>query len=136
MKYSASSLWFLAAVIIGILAVVFSGSLVLGAVLFVIFATPGMLEIYIPYAKDNPNNLWFKRKIYGWGWTPVRWQGWLVIFSYIAFILWLVLDRNPDRPSAFALPLVLATIMFFAIAYKKGEKPHWQWGVPEDNKRD
>lgn len=37
-----------------------------------------MLKEYLEYLKDNPKHLWFKRKLYGWGWVPVRWQGWLV----------------------------------------------------------
>ena len=24
-------------------------------------------------------NLWFRRKKYGWGWTPSTWQGWTVV---------------------------------------------------------
>lgn len=92
---------------------------------------------YINYLKDNPNNLWFKRKIYGWGWTPVRWQGWVVIFVYIILISTLVFIREEDivgNPYSgsnfltFALPVILLTFILFFICYKKGEKPRWQWG--------
>lgn len=77
--------------------------------------------------------LWFKRKRYGWGWTPSTWQGWLVTLVYIVLVVAsaLTLDENsPPREIifTFALPLVLLTITFIRIAYKKGEKPHWQWG--------
>jgi len=37
-----------------------------------------MLKKYIAYLKDNPKRYWFKAKMYGWGWTPVKWQDWLV----------------------------------------------------------
>ncbi len=32
---------------------------------------------------DRP---WFKRKTYGWGWTPVSWQGWLVTLGLVVVI--------------------------------------------------
>lgn len=99
-----------------------------------------MLKDYIAYYKDNPKGYWFKAKLFGWGWMPVKWQGWAVIFLYISLILTLVLSReeavpgNPDSGSnflTFALPIVVLTILLFVVAYKKGEKPRWQWGPPK-----
>lgn len=99
-----------------------------------------MIKEYIAYLKDNPKDYWFKRKLYGWGWVPVRWQGWCVIFLYILLILSLVLIReeaipgNPDSGSnflTFALPIIVLTILLVVVAYKKGEKPRWQWGKPK-----
>lgn len=98
------------------------------------------IERYKEYIKDNPEGYWFKRKLYGWGWTPVKWQGWCIIFLYILLILGLVLTReedipgNPDSGSnflTFALPIIISTISLVIIAYKKGEKPRWQWGLPD-----
>lgn len=83
------------------------------------------------------NKLWFKRKLYGWGWTPVTWQGWITIFIYIIIISTIALIKekdiqgNPDSGSnflIFALPIILFTILLIIICYKKGEKPRWQWG--------
>lgn len=97
-----------------------------------------MLKQYINYTKDNPSGYWFKAKLYGWGWTPVKWQGWLVILVYVALIISLVLMReesipgNPDSGSnflVFGLPIILLTALLIFICYKKGEKPRWQWGV-------
>lgn len=98
-----------------------------------------MIREYVNYLKDNPQGYWFKAKLYGWGWTPARWQGWLVILGYIALILVIVLNReedipgNPDSGSnflTFALPIIVLTILLIFICYKKGEKPRWQWGPP------
>jgi hypothetical protein len=81
--------------------------------------------------------LWFKRKLYGWGWTPSAWQGWLVTLVYFILILIFVLNieesipENPDSGSNFlvlGLPIILLSLLFIYIAYKKGEKPRWQWG--------
>jgi hypothetical protein len=96
-----------------------------------------MIKEYISYVKDNPQGYWFKAKLYGWGWTPVKWQGWLVILVYITLILVFVFTRekdipgNPDSGSnllTFALPIIVLTALLIFIAYKKGEKPRWQWG--------
>ena len=38
-----------------------------------------MIKEYIAYLKDNLKRYWFKSKLYGWGWVPVKWQGWLVV---------------------------------------------------------
>jgi hypothetical protein len=101
-----------------------------------------IIKKYMEYVKDNPEGLWFKRKVYGWGWTPVKWQGWLVILVYVALILTLVLTReeyvpgNPDSGSNFltyAGPIIVLTIILIGIAYKKGERPHWQWGLPKSD---
>ncbi len=96
-----------------------------------------MIKEYIKYLQDNPQGLWFKAKLYGWGWVPVKWQGWLVILVYLVLIFALVFTRekdipgNPDSGSnflIFALPIIILTTLLIFICYKKGEKPRWQWG--------
>ena len=91
------------------------------------------------YVKDNPKGYWFKRKLYGWGWTPVTWQGWLTIALYIGLVLVLALtvdDASPLREVMFTfiLPITLLTITLLRICYRKGEKPKWQWGNPKKDK--
>lgn len=99
-----------------------------------------MIKEYVAYLRDNPKGYWFKRKLYGWGWVPVKWQGWCIIFLYILLILGLVSIRedailgNPDSGSnflTFALPIIILTILLIVVSYKKGEKPRWQWGKPK-----
>jgi prolipoprotein diacylglyceryltransferase len=103
-----------------------------------------MLKKYVDYFKDNPQGLWFKRKIYGWGWVPVRWQGWGVIFIYIFLLTCLIVSReesipgNPDSGSnflTFALPIIILTALLIYICYKKGERPRWQWGLPKKDEK-
>ena len=99
-----------------------------------------MIKEYLNYIKDNPQGYWFKAKLYGWGWTPAKWQGWVVILIYVILILTLVILRedtipgNPDSGSNFlvlGLPVIVLTALFIFIAYKRGEKPKWQWGLPD-----
>lgn len=92
-----------------------------------------MFEKYKNYLKDNPQGYWFKRKLYGWGWTPVKWQGWVVLFVYVGILVLfsLTIDENsPDKEVVFTflLPIFLLTMTLIRICYKKGEKPKWQWG--------
>lgn len=94
-----------------------------------------MIKEYIEYLKDNPQGHWFKPKLYGWGWTPARWQGWLVILVYVVlvFLFSLTINENSSPREVvftFILPIVLLTATLIRICYKTGEKPHWQWGPP------
>ncbi len=72
------------------------------------------------------NNLWFKRKTYGYGWTPATWQGWAVI------IIWLILFyfavTKIDSEVMKLVSIIIITIILIFVSYKKGEKPKWQWG--------
>lgn len=99
-----------------------------------------MLQKYLSYLRDNPEKLWFKNKIYGWWWTPATWQGWLVTLLYIVLVLSLAfmveepIPGNPDSGSnflTFAWPIIVLTFLLIFIAYKTGEKPRWQWGLPK-----
>jgi len=71
--------------------------------------------------------LWFKRKLYGWGWCPCSWEGWAVILIWIIFFIFATsnIDHEGLKNVAFVILSVLALIY---ICYKKGEKPRWQWG--------
>jgi len=92
---------------------------------------------YINYLKDNPNHYWFKRKVFGWGWTPATREGWLVTLVFIAAVLSLAfrVDENATPKEVVTdllIPLAVLLILLFVIAYRKGEKPKWMFGFPED----
>lgn len=85
------------------------------------------------YLQDNPKGYWFKRKLYGWGWTPARPAGWAVTGGYILFIFGLVLYAEKTGsveadPVRFLVLVAAATIVLIAIAWRTGESPKWQWG--------
>ncbi len=100
------------------------------------------MKKYIAYLKDNPQGYWFKRKLYGWGWTPVKWQGWLVLALCIAGMVWgfpeMVRDQRAHQylDSVLVLGVIVKAVVFLSllifVCYKKGEKPRWQWGLPKD----
>lgn len=92
-----------------------------------------IIQEYIRYLKDNPQRYWFKAKLYGWGWDPATWQGWLVVLGYVVAVTLFALtldDNSPPREIAFTfvLPTLFLTLVLIRICYKKGEKPRWQWG--------
>ncbi len=94
-----------------------------------------MIKEYIKYLQDNPHGYWFKRKLYGWGWTPATWQGWLTLFLFVTLVVFfsLTIDRTSSKSEVFFtffLPVLLLTVTFIRICYKKGEAPKWQWGIP------
>lgn len=74
---------------------------------------------------------WFRRKTYGYGWTPSTWQGWLMVTAYVLFMLW-----NAEQKAQvlqFVSNTVLATIVLLIVAYLTGESPRWQWGSKQSN---
>ena len=93
----------------------------------------GIIKEHLDYLKDNPEGYWFKRKLYGWGWTPARPQGWLVILGYVLSVIAVsfIVDEvssGMEIVLTFVLPVTLLTIILIGICYKKGERPRWQWG--------
>lgn len=95
-----------------------------------------MWKDYVAYVNDNPKGYWFKNKLYGWGWTPVRWQGWIAILTYVVLMLAFALTIDESSPPkevifTFVFPAVFLTGTLIRICYKTGEKPRWQWGMPK-----
>ncbi len=78
------------------------------------------------------NNIWFKRKKYGWGWTPASKEGWLVVLIYLVVLaiypLLAELGVLSFEPAIFGVIFLFATVPLIAISYKKGEPPSWRWG--------
>lgn len=86
------------------------------------------------------NKIWFKRKTYGWGWTPATWEGWAVLVAYlvIIFSLALAVEGQSEREFGlfFLLPGIIVTILLIRICYKTGESPRWQWGEKKEENRN
>ncbi len=71
--------------------------------------------------------------MYGWGWTPVKWQGWFVTLVAIAFVLGgAYVGDIDDAPGLVLLSAVVGIVFILIFCFWKGEKPRWQWGFPED----
>lgn len=95
-----------------------------------------MYKKYVDYLRDNTERYWFKRKVWGWGWVPATWQGWVVLGLWLTAVMFFALTLDENSPPrevmfTFVLPILLLTTTLIGICYKKGEKPRWQWGLPE-----
>ena len=92
---------------------------------------------YVAYLKDNPEGYWFKRKVFGWGWFPATWQGWLALGIFVALLAWLIVPfaselapSNSDTTWFLIKVLAWAAVLVLT-CYLTGEPPKWQWGFPE-----
>lgn len=92
--------------------------------------------------QKQPNKYWFKRKRWGWGWTPVTWQGWLTVAALVAIAVVTaitVLPAKPEQPTASQLILFIGVVVADIVAVMlitsvKGPTPRWRWGKkPSDN---
>ena len=73
------------------------------------------------------NKIWFRRKLYGWGWYPSTWEGWIVILVWV--ILFTSFMSGIDHESLKNMIFIIFSVaLLIFICYKKGEKPRWQWG--------
>ncbi len=74
---------------------------------------------------------WFRTKVYGWGWIPCSWEGWVVIFAFILFLVrdFLRIDENSlsasDTLRPFIGHMVIAILVLVAISYWKGDRAKW-----------
>ncbi len=89
-----------------------------------------MILLYYIHMKTD---MWFKRKRYGWGWTPATWQGWAVLVGYLVLVLVFAATIDKTSPpreifATFVLPSLVLTVTLIRICYRKGESPRWQWG--------
>lgn len=86
--------------------------------------------------KSLMDKYWFKKRSYGWGWTPSTWQGWLVTLVYIALLvgIFIWIDNNSHSVSdtlyGVFIPFVALTSVMMVVSYWKGEKPRWSWRYP------
>lgn len=84
---------------------------------------------------------WFRAKRYGWGWVPVSWQGWLIIFAHIgmiaagAYLLFDGLETNNTQLALFFIWTFVWTLPVMYAGYRKGEQPRWRWGGKDEADR-
>ncbi|MDO8601549.1 MAG: hypothetical protein Q7R62_00240 [bacterium] len=77
----------------------------------------------------RPRKLWFRAKTYGWGWTPVSWQGWLILAIYLFCVAYYAKDvgsragSNFEKLPYFFVGLGGLSSLLVWICYKKGERP-------------
>ncbi len=83
---------------------------------------------------------WFKRRRYGYGWAPAKWQGWVALAVYCTLVIVLALVLIPGD-TVTTMVYYLAGVAAFTIALlwlglTKGPKPRWRWGRRSDDNPD
>lgn len=96
--------------------------------------------------KQTEGEYWFKRRRYGYGYTPVTWQGWLSVVGAVGVIIssaFIILPDNSQHLSlsqalSFLAVVAVILIVLIKITYAKGPTPaRFRWGKkPEDNSHE
>jgi hypothetical protein len=60
---------------------------------------------------------WFGPKRYGWGFTPISWQGWVLTGVYVGVVFALATLVAASQPWIFWTLLVAATVAYFLVAF-------------------
>jgi hypothetical protein len=82
-------------------------------------------------------NYWFRPKRYGYGATPITWQGWLLTLLFVALLAGIMkmLQSGLAGGAAHLIALVAtvaATALFIWISWKKTDGAwRWRWGSDE-----
>jgi hypothetical protein len=89
--------------------------------------------------QSNPmTKLWFKARSFGWGWTPVSVEGWVVVVVFLVLVLagtaifMYQIRGGADQGLATVLYLAWVALLvgaLVAIGYATGEPPRWRWGA-------
>lgn len=92
---------------------------------------------------DTQHPLWFKRRRYGYGWTPVTWQGWLLVCLLLltavgGAIILLTVQYSNVLLWAYLNAVIVMVVLVLILAYRYGPSPKWRWGKKptDDSKLD
>lgn len=92
----------------------------------------------------SKNKYWFKRKRYGYGWTPSSKEGWLLIVVYLAVVIFggFIFSNKLGSEDmfytiAYSIFVITSTTILLLITVRKAPKGKWRWGWKEgDNKSE
>ena len=78
---------------------------------------------------DGPE--WFAPKRYGYGATPISWQGWALTFVFVGVTILVAISfaRRPVQLIAVVVPLTVAFMVICGRTTRGGLR--WRWGEEE-----
>jgi hypothetical protein len=88
------------------------------------------------------SEFWFKPKTYGYGATPVTWEGWAIVLAYVVVVgigavLFVLGEKSFSNGLTFFGVIALATAAMIAVSVKKTDGLwHWQWAPDSSRKAD
>jgi len=88
---------------------------------------------------EKSTNFWFRPRRYGYGATPVTWQGWAAIVAFPVICAAVALALFAWAPPAlsvvlFVIFMALATFGLIAFVRNKTDG-EWRWNWPTAHKR-
>jgi hypothetical protein len=91
----------------------------------------------------SKSKYWFKRKRYGYGWTPSSKEGWLLILVYLAVVILGVFFFSDKLESgdmfysiAYSVFVIISTTLLLLLTVRKAPKGKWRWGWKEGDDED
>jgi hypothetical protein len=83
--------------------------------------------------RDLKSKYWFKAKSFGYGWTPCSREGWLITILFVLLLIALPFVfmeelNSGEVPVNYLVSFFGLIFLFVYIAYRKGEKPKWNFG--------
>jgi hypothetical protein len=69
---------------------------------------------------------WFKAKTWGYGWYPVTWQAWLVLFIWLVILIFGIIKMDHEWLKNLII-ILIATGLLVYISWKTGEPAKWRW---------
>jgi len=91
---------------------------------------------------NKSTKYWFKRRRYGYGWTPATYEGWLILGIYLVIvaIATTAVNTSPNRTAGdeaiFLVGILAATLCLVGTAITKGPQPKWRWGKKDSDNPD
>ena len=90
-----------------------------------------------------PRSSWFRPKPYGWGATPITWQGWALVLGYViavAVLGTLTFGREHTQPwiwGVFVAVVAVLTLGLLMISRRRTEGDwRWRWGANDETDSD
>ncbi len=83
---------------------------------------------------------WFRPKRYGYGATPITWQGWLLTIAFVALLIGIMKMLEAGFGGGQARVAVLAataaaTVLFIWISWRKTDGAwRWRWGTDAEER--
>lgn len=80
------------------------------------------------------SEFWFKPKVFGYGATPVTWEGWAVVTTFVAVavlctVMLMVRKQGLWVWSPWSITLIVATVALVAVSWWKTDGDwRWSWG--------
>lgn len=75
------------------------------------------------------NKYWFKPKRYGYGATPITWEGWAVVVVFVGFLMLRSAMISETNHTQFILELVISIVIMIILSKDKTKEDwKWRWG--------